>query len=484
MSTPPSRAAARALHALAAHHRRRSASGCCGRWPTASRPTPTAGRAARHRERPADPRGVRRRRPDVRRHLPLLRRGSARDHRGDQIPLEDPGSLAFTLREPLGVIAALIPWNSPMITLANKIGAGPRGRQHARDEAVGVRVGERARVRPRCVEDAPPARRRSTSSPGFGPSVGAALVAHPDSRRSPSPAAPHGRRIMRRRRPGAHAVDLMELGGKSAFVVCADADLDLGGRRRADRHLPRQRRGLRRRVAAARPRGRPRRVRRAVRRRRASASRSATRSTPQTQFGPLVSRHHRDRVRGYIEAARAEGARARRRQRPSSTATLAGGLLPRADAARRSDAARERLGAQEIFGPVDRARALARRGRRGRARQRHRVRAGGRRLDARSGPRAPDRTRARGRASSGSTSGSTSRRAADGRRRATAASAASSAPRRCSSTAPRRRSTSAWARPARASGGDERRWAALDDFTGPMCASSPAAPAGWAATSP
>jgi hypothetical protein len=47
--------------------------------------------------------------------------GIVRDFRGDQIPVEDPNSLIYTLREPLGVIAALIPWNSPIITLANKL---------------------------------------------------------------------------------------------------------------------------------------------------------------------------------------------------------------------------------------------------------------------------------------------------------------------------------------------------------------------------
>ena len=48
--------------------------------------------------------------------------GVTRSHHGQQIPVERADSLIYTTREPLGVIAALIPWNSPIITLANKIG--------------------------------------------------------------------------------------------------------------------------------------------------------------------------------------------------------------------------------------------------------------------------------------------------------------------------------------------------------------------------
>src|SRR5688572_164773 len=47
--------------------------------------------------------------------------GIVRDHHGEQIPVEDPHSLVYTTREPLGVIAAILPWNSPIITLANKL---------------------------------------------------------------------------------------------------------------------------------------------------------------------------------------------------------------------------------------------------------------------------------------------------------------------------------------------------------------------------
>src|SRR5699024_5307125 len=47
--------------------------------------------------------------------------GLARGLQGDQIPVDDPNAHVVTVREPLGVIGSLIPWNSPLITLANKV---------------------------------------------------------------------------------------------------------------------------------------------------------------------------------------------------------------------------------------------------------------------------------------------------------------------------------------------------------------------------
>ena len=47
--------------------------------------------------------------------------GVVRDAKGITVPTEDPSSHVYTIREPLGTIAALIPWNSPLITCAQKL---------------------------------------------------------------------------------------------------------------------------------------------------------------------------------------------------------------------------------------------------------------------------------------------------------------------------------------------------------------------------
>ena len=82
------------------------------------------------------------------------------------------------MREPLGVIAALIPWNSPLISIANKLGPALACGNTVvlkPSEFASPSVVEFARGR---ANPAPPA--SSTSSPASGPEVGAALVAHPD----------------------------------------------------------------------------------------------------------------------------------------------------------------------------------------------------------------------------------------------------------------------------------------------------------------
>ena len=95
------------------------------------------------------------------------------------IPVEPADSLTFyTTREPLGVIAALIPWNSPIITLANKIGPAL-----AAGNTVVVKPSEFASASvlefvARRSQEILPAGVLNVVT-GFGPEVGAALVAHP-----------------------------------------------------------------------------------------------------------------------------------------------------------------------------------------------------------------------------------------------------------------------------------------------------------------
>jgi len=48
--------------------------------------------------------------------------GAADKLHGDTLPIDKPDMFVFTQREPLGVIAAIIPWNSQMFLSATKIG--------------------------------------------------------------------------------------------------------------------------------------------------------------------------------------------------------------------------------------------------------------------------------------------------------------------------------------------------------------------------
>jgi acyl-CoA reductase-like NAD-dependent aldehyde dehydrogenase len=230
--------------------------------------------------------------------------GIVRGHRGSTIPVENPDTLVYTLREPLGVIAALIPWNSPLITLANKLAPALAAGNTVvvkPSELASASVVEFARAASRVL---PPGVLNVVT--GLGPEVGAALVGHAGVAKITFTGGPEtASRILasaaRHRTPS-----LMELGGKSAFVVCADADLDLvvqdaltgiclangeaciaASRLLAHEDVHDE---LVDRFAAALGR-----------------VRIGDALDPQTEVGPLVTRQHLDRVRGHIETAVAEG---------------------------------------------------------------------------------------------------------------------------------------------------------------------------------
>jgi len=55
------------------------------------------------------------------------------------IPSQDPAKRILTFRKPNGVYAAITPWNFPtLIPVEFDRAPGRRGRQHDRDQAVGV----------------------------------------------------------------------------------------------------------------------------------------------------------------------------------------------------------------------------------------------------------------------------------------------------------------------------------------------------------
>ena len=47
--------------------------------------------------------------------------GLADKIRGDYVPLDDPAKFGLTIRRPVGVVAAITPWNFPLTLMANKI---------------------------------------------------------------------------------------------------------------------------------------------------------------------------------------------------------------------------------------------------------------------------------------------------------------------------------------------------------------------------
>ena len=143
---------------------------------------------------------------------------------GNVIPLDQKGVLDLAMREPLGVIAAITAWNSPITLLANKLAAAL-----AAGNCVVVKPSEHASVT--TLEFA-----RLIEQAGFpagvfnvvtgAAEVGKALVDNPDVDKvsfTGSPAV--GREIAAMAGRNLRPVTL-ELGGKSPNIIFADADID------------------------------------------------------------------------------------------------------------------------------------------------------------------------------------------------------------------------------------------------------------------
>src|SRR5215471_14910159 len=142
---------------------------------------------------------------------------------GRQIPV--PGGLDVTFHEPLGVVGVIVPWNFPMPILgwgvAPALAAGNPvlAKPAERTPLTAVRIGELA------LEAGLPEGVFQVL-PGKGSVVGQRLIDHPDVRKIVFTGSSEvGREIMAGCARQVKRVT-MELGGKSANIVFADADLE------------------------------------------------------------------------------------------------------------------------------------------------------------------------------------------------------------------------------------------------------------------
>ncbi|MBY6537927.1 aldehyde dehydrogenase family protein [Rhodococcus sp. BP-349] len=151
--------------------------------------------------------------------------GVVRAFNGEQIPLSNADTLLYTKREPLGVVAAIISWNSPLITFANKVAPAL-----AAGNTVVVKPSEYASASilefTRLIADLLPAGVLNIVT-GFGPETGAALVSHPGVAKISFTGGPETARAILGSAAQILRPSLMELGGKGPMIVAADADLDL-----------------------------------------------------------------------------------------------------------------------------------------------------------------------------------------------------------------------------------------------------------------
>ncbi len=149
--------------------------------------------------------------------------GLASELGGETIPF-NPDMLVYTVREPIGVVGAIIPWNAPLLLMALKIAPAL-----VAGNAVVVKSAEEAplgvlRVAQLLAEVLPPGVFQLLS--GDGPTCGAPLAQHPDVGKLTFTGSVETGRIIYRAAAEKLAPVTLELGGKSAMLVLADADLD------------------------------------------------------------------------------------------------------------------------------------------------------------------------------------------------------------------------------------------------------------------
>ncbi|MEA2721102.1 MAG: (Z)-2-((N-methylformamido)methylene)-5-hydroxybutyrolactone dehydrogenase, partial [Candidatus Eremiobacteraeota bacterium] len=144
---------------------------------------------------------------------------------GDTIPMERASLVNFTYREPLGVIAMITAWNSPLLLLAYKLAPALA----AGNTAV-VKPSEHASISTlefaKCVESAGFPAGVFNVVTGLGATAGDALVRHRGVDRVSFTGSGGAGAVVAARAVSHFASVGLELGGKSPNIVFEDAPLD------------------------------------------------------------------------------------------------------------------------------------------------------------------------------------------------------------------------------------------------------------------
>ncbi len=223
--------------------------------------------------------------------------GAVDKHRGSTVPVA--GGVNATFHEPLGVVAAIVPWNFPLLIASWKIGPA-------------LCCGNTVVVKPATLTPLSTLRLCELALEaglpegvlqavvGPGKTVGTRMVEHPDvAKVAFTGSTEAGADVMRRAASGIKRVTL-ELGGKAANVIFADADLE-----RAAERAPAAVFGNAGQDCCARSRVL---VEKSVYDRfagllteAASKFRVGDPEDPSTEMGPLVSEEHRDLVSSFVD---------------------------------------------------------------------------------------------------------------------------------------------------------------------------------------
>ena len=268
---------------------------------------------------------------------------------GAVLPIDKAGMFAFTRREPLGVIAAIVPWNSPLLLLTWKLAP-----LLAAGNTVVIKPSEHTSASTlefaKLFDAAGFPSGVVNTVTGMPMDVGVPLVSHPDVAKIAFTGGERGGiAVYRAAAEGLKTVTL-ELGGKSANIVFDDADIDsavngaisgifaasgqtciagsrlLVHRKVHDRVVD----GVVRLAAGARI-GNP--------------------ADADTQVGPITTQAQREKVLSYLDIARGEGAECVLGGGTPAAAELAQGWFVEPSIFTGVDNSM-RIAREEVFGPI------------------------------------------------------------------------------------------------------------------------------------
>ena len=230
---------------------------------------------------------------------------------GHTIPISVPYApgakfFAYTLREPIGVVGQIIPWNFPLLMAAWKLGPALAAgctviiKPAEQTPLTCLRLGE-------LIQEAGFPDGVVNIVPGYGETAGAALAAHPDVDKVAFTGSTEVGKLILQAAAGNLKKVSLELGGKSPNIVLRDADLESAIPGAADAiffnhgqcccagsRLYVERSVFDKVVAGVADQ--------------ATKIKLGPGLDPATQMGPLVSEEQLSRVCGYLESGIADGA--------------------------------------------------------------------------------------------------------------------------------------------------------------------------------
>ncbi len=272
--------------------------------------------------------------------------GMADKYQGSLIPAEQ-GFLNYLLRQPVGVVGQIVPWNFPLMFTSWKLGPALAAGNTVVLKPAELTPLSTLRVAELIAEVGfPPG--VVNVVPGFGHVAGAHLAAHQGVQKlSFTGSTEVGREIVRASAGNLKRLQL-ELGGKGANIVFADANLDaaVNGAAFASFHNQGQACIAGSRLLLEEP------IADEVVERFVALARSIRIGDPldpSTEMGPLTSPEHRDRVLSYVKVAVDQGGEVLCGGRRPDDPSLERGCYvePTVVRARPGD----RVNREEVFGP-------------------------------------------------------------------------------------------------------------------------------------